>query len=118
VIALLRYLPLIIWAVLFIAALVDIIRIEPQRVRAAPKVVWILISVVPIVGPILWFTQGRERLRHRTARASVAPDDDPEFLRRLASEKEQEQRIRDLEQQLSELDVDPDDDPPKSPKTP
>ena len=117
-IALLRYLPLILWAVLFIAALVDIIRIEPHRVRAAPKAVWILISVVPIVGPILWFTQGRERLNRRGAGISVAPDDDPEFLRRLASEKEQEKRIRDLEQQLSELDVDPDDDAPKSPKTP
>lgn len=114
-IALLRYLPIVIWVALFIAAIVDIIRIEPGRVRAAPKAVWLLISVVPFAGPILWFTQGRERLRKGRSRGAVAPDDDPEFLRRLASEKEQEQRIRDLEQQLSELDVDPDDDTPKKP---
>lgn len=103
--------------VLLVAALVDVIRIEPSRVRALPKGVWaVIVVVIVIVGPILWFALGRERRRDGGGyRGPVAPDDDPEFLRRIASEKEQEQRIRDLEQQLSELDVDPDDENPKKP---
>lgn len=103
--------------ILLVAALVDVIRIEPSRVRALPKGVWaVIVVVIVIVGPILWFALGRERRRDTgRARGPVAPDDDPEFLRRIANEKEQEQRIRDLEQQLSELDVDPDDDTPKTP---
>ncbi|QEO08818.1 PLD nuclease N-terminal domain-containing protein [Protaetiibacter larvae] len=115
----LRYLPFIIVLVLLIAAIVDLIRIDPSRVRALPKPVWaLIIIVIAFVGPILWFAAGREPLEKRNhgryPSAPVAPDDDPAFLRRIAREKEQEQRIRDLEQRLSELDADPDDDAPKS----
>jgi len=114
--ALLRYLPLIIMIVLLVAALVDVIRIDPSRVRALPKGLWVVIIIlIVIIGPILWFTLGRERLEKRNAGRSgrIAPDDDPEFLRRIAEQKQQEQRIRDLEQQLSELDNDADDDTTK-----
>ncbi len=108
--ALLRFLPIIIAVVLLVAALVDIIRIDPSRVRALPKPVWaIVVIVVAIVGPIVWFFAGREPLTPRGSgrfRAPVAPDDDPEFLRKIAYDKEQEQRIRDLEKRLSELDDD------------
>ncbi len=113
--ALLRYLPLIVAVVLLVAAVVDIVRIEPQRVRALPKPLWAVIAIaIVIIGPILWFALGRERLGPRRREAPVAPDDDPEFLQRLAREKEQEQRIRDLEKRLSELDGD--DDTPKNPR--
>lgn len=114
---LLRFLPIIIMVVLLVAALVDLIRIDPSRVRALPKGLWALIILVLFfyIGPVLWFALGRERLARRPAsrRGPVAPDDDPEFLRRIANDEQQNQRIRDLEQQLSELDVDPDDDTPK-----
>jgi hypothetical protein len=36
----------------------------------------------------------------------LAPDDDPAFLRGLGKDKEQEERIRRLEQELAELDDD------------
>ncbi len=112
--ALLRYLPLIIAVVLLVAAVVDIVRIDPSRVRALPKPLWAVIAIgIIVIGPILWFALGRERLEPRRRAAPVAPDDDPEFLRRLAREKEQEQRIRDLEKRLSELDGD--DDGTKNP---
>ncbi len=111
--ALVRYLPFILELIVLVAALVDLIRIDPARVRAFPKPLWgLIIVIVPIVGGIVWFAAGREPLearghgRYRDAPA--APDDDPEFLSRLAREKEQEQRIRDLEQRLSELDDDGD----------
>ncbi|RQP10412.1 MAG: hypothetical protein EAS51_08985 [Microbacteriaceae bacterium] len=113
--ALLRYLPLIVAVVLLVAAVVDIVRIEPDRVRALPKPLWAVIAIgIVIIGPILWFALGRERLQPRPAAGPVAPDDDPEFLQRLAREKEQEQRIRDLEKRLSELDGD--DETPKNPQ--
>lgn len=117
--ALLRYLPLIVAVVLLVAAVVDIVRIDPSRVRALPKPLWAVIAIALIfVGPILWFALGRERLEPRNhgryGTVPAAPDDDPEFLRRLAREKEQEQRIRDLEKRLSELDGD--DDAPKNPQ--
>jgi len=114
--AVLRFLPLIIMIVLLVAALVDVIRIDPSRVRALPKGLWVVIIIlIVVIGPILWFTLGRERLEKRNhgRYGTVAPDDDPEFLRRIAEQEQQEQRIRDLEQQLSELDNDPDDDTTK-----
>ena len=103
--------PLIAVAVL-VLALIDLVRIENERVRALPKPLWVVIVVVlPVVGPALWFLLGRERHgRVRpAARGPVAPDDDPDFLSRLNREKQQEERIRKLEQELSELD----DDQPK-----
>lgn len=46
---------------LTIGALADIITRDPERVRHLPKLVWIiLVILVPIVGPILWFIVGHE----------------------------------------------------------
>jgi hypothetical protein len=42
-------------------------------------------------------------------RGPVAPDDDPDFLRKLGREKAMEDRIEQLERELRDLD----DDPPK-----
>jgi uncharacterized integral membrane protein len=94
--------------VLDIFALIDVILIERARVRAFPKFIWILvIAVVPLVGALLWFFVGRERSSQQ--RRTVAPDDDPAFLKNLRRDEEQDERIRRLEQELAELD----DDPPK-----
>ncbi|TPW74125.1 PLD nuclease N-terminal domain-containing protein [Schumannella soli] len=114
--------------VLAVAAIVDIARIEENRVQHLPKFVWIVISILlSIVGPLLWFLVGRERSAGRAARQAresghpvgtgslrltrvVAPDDDPDFLLQLRKEHEQEERIRKLEEKLAELD---DDSKPK-----
>jgi hypothetical protein len=93
-------------------SIVDIALIEPRRVRGLPKGGWIvLVLLLPVVGAVLWFLLGRERLTaagRYAAMGPVAPDDDPAFLRQLNKDQEQEQRIRDLEERLAELD---DDDP-------
>ena len=98
---------------MLIFAVIDLVRIENERVRALPKPAWVVIVVLlPIVGPLLWFILGRGRLgqvRSSFDTAPVAPDDDPAFLNSLGRDREQEERIRRLEQELSELD----DDPPK-----
>ena len=92
----LRLLPGIIDLVLTVVAIVDIVLIDPSRVRGLPKWAWVVISILLfIVGPLLWFIVGRERLEPRTAAAGGAshaapraPDDDPEFLGRLSREQE------------------------------
>jgi len=112
---LLRYLPFLIYAAVTIYSIVDIVLIERYRVRALPKIVWaIIVIVIPIVGAVLWFLLGRQRLSDAgtggfVRRGPAAPDDDPDFLRKLSREQEQEERIRDLEERLRQID----DDKPK-----
>ena len=92
--------------------IVDIALIDRNRVRALPKPLWVLVALIPIVGAVLWLAVGRVRSGDTAGsprRGPVAPDDDPEFLRRLNREKAMEDRIEQLEQELRDLD----DDPPK-----
>jgi hypothetical protein len=118
--ALLPYLPILVAVGLTIFTVIDIALIDPIRVKGLPKIVWIAVSIILVViGPVLWFLLGRERLEPRDAggsfgprprRGPVAPDDDPDFLGKIGRERAQEERIRDLEQQLREID---DEDKPK-----
>jgi len=100
-----------IFVCVMVFSLVDVITIHPARVRHLPKAVWAVIVVVAsILGSILWWTLGRAP---RSAIPRVlGPEDDPSFIdgveqRRL--NREQAERIRELERQLAELD----DDEPK-----
>ncbi len=87
-------------------ALVDMILIEGSRVRGVNKVAWAFIIVLlPLLGALLWFSLGRGRRGPSTAAKIVAPDDDPHFLDRI--NRESDERIRRLEQELAELDDDP-----------
>lgn len=96
--------------VLDLFAVIDLVLIEKSRVRAFPKVFWvIIILVVPFIGAILWFLVGRDWNSRGGQRRTLAPDDDPAFLRDLRRDEEQDERIRRLEQELADLD----DDPPK-----
>ena len=96
------------------------------EVRALPRFVWvILILLFPLVGPIVYFAVGRPV--PTTARAdvwrpgsgfpevnrprSVAPDDDPEFLRGL----DHAELLRRWEEDLKRREKDlrkPEDTPP------
>jgi hypothetical protein len=91
-------------------AIVDVVLTDVRRVRAIPKIVWvILIVLLPVIGAILWFAVGKERHEGGAERRTIAPDDDPSFLKNLRRDEEQDERIRRLEQELADLD----DDPPK-----
>jgi hypothetical protein len=130
-----RYLPVVLDLVLTVVAIVDIVLIDNSRVRGLPKWGWIMLSIILfLIGPLLWFFVGRERLEprnhgryaseapiHSTPRsgsgsASRAPDDDPEFLARLRREREQVQRIRELERELEERRATDDRQKPDDPK--
>jgi hypothetical protein len=84
--------------VLFVLALISVLSAE--RVRNAPRVVWVLlILLIPLLGPISYFLWGRPQaapregapIRRTKARPS-SPDDDPEFLRSMDTEQSRRDR--------------------------
>jgi hypothetical protein len=103
----------VIAAVFYVYSIVDCALFERDRVRALPKAAWVAIVIVfPMIGSVLWFFFGRGRRSAGTRNRSVAPDDDPEFLGTLGkvrkpdprAAREQEERIRQMEKDLAELD--------------
>lgn len=82
---------------LMIYSLVESIQTPRHRVRVMPKAAWMAVIVlVPIIGAGLWLGFGR--IREPRARGNQvrpgpsAPDDDPEFLRKVEFERRQQQR--------------------------
>lgn len=105
-------------AVFWVYSIVDCAVQHPSRHRGVSKPMWILIVIaLPVLGGILWFAVGRTR------RAAIprpqAPDDDPEFLGRIGDIRDQDERIRRIEEELKALDSEDDDprweNPPQRP---
>lgn len=93
--------------ILTVYTLVDCALFDRNRIRGLPRWVWIFVLIlVPVIGPLLWLFVGRGRQGKAGGRVprSMAPDDDPEFLLRLKREGEQQERIRQMEQELADLD--------------
>ncbi|MDI6097753.1 PLD nuclease N-terminal domain-containing protein [Actinoplanes sp. NEAU-A12] len=105
--------------VLLILALIS--GLSAERLRNAPRAVWILLIVLlPIAGPIAYLLWGRPVSR-RPPRRPSSPDDDPEFLRSVDSsmknptagstDRDQARRDRellaDLERELHQDDEKP-----------
>lgn len=68
-----------------------------NQIAALPKWAWILVILIfPVIGAALWFLIGRKLPGgggpKRRQTGPVAPDDDPDFLRRIAEDVEQQQR--------------------------
>ncbi|WP_407560429.1 PLD nuclease N-terminal domain-containing protein [Streptomyces sp. 184] len=101
----LRYLPFMIFLGLVIYALIDCATTKKEDAKHLPKFVWILLIVLfPLLGSIGWLLAGRNRRRSaaggsggrglglgggtgRERRSTwVAPDDNPEFLKKLGDE--------------------------------
>lgn len=105
-----RVLPFAIELILVIYCLIDLGRSDESQIRNLPRWVWVLaIIVVPIIGSLAWLLAGRpmnavprprtsyeQPPRHRT----IAPDDDPEFLRGLQRSNEHEDLLRQWEEDL------------------
>ena len=106
---------LVVLAVVVVAftiyAVIDLIMTDRSRVRALNKPLWaVIIVVIPVIGAVLWLTLGKSRRRPGGPARPLAPDDDPEFLNGIIRDRETEERIRRLEQELADLD---DDSPSK-----
>lgn len=85
---------------LTVFALADCVQTEDKKVRGLPKWAWIvLIVLLPWVGPITWLVVGKDRSvpggggRPRR-QGPLAPDEDPDFLRRLDEDIRRERRER------------------------
>ena len=84
--------------VLFVLALIS--ALSAERVRNAPRVVWVLlILLVPLLGPLAYFLWGRPLPApregtpvRRTKSRPSSPDDDPEFLRSMDTEQSRKDR--------------------------
>jgi hypothetical protein len=100
-----------------VIALIDCLSSEEYEIRALPKIVWVFIILLfSPLGGIIWFVAGRpvreqvgrrepwrpgEGFSERTRPRSVAPDDDPEFLGKLArSQRDDEELLRRWEDDL------------------
>ncbi|HEY8720733.1 PLD nuclease N-terminal domain-containing protein [Pengzhenrongella sp.] len=132
-----RYLGVLLEFGLIIFCLIECIQAPSARVRNLPTWAWILLILfVPIVGPIAWLVAGRptsasggRSVSWRSTETAgfpeyerpVAPDDDREFIARLAASDssdrellakweadlhEREAKLRDGEQKPAD---DPDD---------
>ncbi|KJL44961.1 PLDc N-terminal domain-containing protein [Microbacterium trichothecenolyticum] len=101
----------------WVFTIVDCAVQPPTRHRGVSKPIWILIVVLlPVLGGLLWLIVGRGRASAVAARR--APDDDPEFLGRIGTISDQDERIRRLEEELAQLDAEGEDprfNPPGGP---
>ncbi|NRG41467.1 hypothetical protein GTU73_16020 [Rathayibacter sp. VKM Ac-2804] len=98
-------------AVFTVYTVIDVALSNRHAVRAIPKWSWVLVVLLlPIIGAGLWFWIGRPRKQRSDDRRFTAPDDDPDFLGTLRrerdpeKEREQAERIAQLERDLADLD--------------
>lgn len=114
---------LIVLAVIVVVwALVEILQADPAQVRRLPRWAWAVLAIFPIAvpfGALAWFFLGRPKVsvgtpgrsahpaaglslpRRQRYVARPAPDDDPEFLRKLNDEAEHRRMLRRLEEDLN-----------------
>lgn len=108
---------LLVAALFWVFTIVDCALQPPTRHRGVSKPIWLLIVVViPVLGGILWLAVGR--VRKSATRIYQAPDDDPEFLGRIGSLSDQDERIRKLEEELALLDSEAEDPRYQAPPAP
>lgn len=94
--------PLALIALAFwVVSFVDCAMQPPTRHRGASKRVWVLVTIIPVIGGLLWWTIGRART-HQIPRGTqpYAPDDAPDSAASSADD-----RIRKLEEELALLDM-------------
>lgn len=95
--------------VVFVYGLIDVIRTDPRQTKGISKPAWIVVQIVlPVIGAILWFLIGRPRDTARTRTSyshTLAPDDDPDFLRNLESRRRNQAEAARLKKLKDELDA-------------
>lgn len=82
------------WVVLTVFTTVFAASAKGNEVRVLAKWLWLLIILfVPVLGALLYLVIGRPSGTQPTKQ--VAPDDDPDFLRRLAERLKDEEKGED-----------------------
>jgi len=94
---------------IYVYGLVDVIRTDGRLTRGISKTAWILVvAFLPLVGAALWFILGRPRGRPAPEQSyshPTAPDDDPDFLRRLEQRRRHQAEADRLKRLKEELDA-------------
>ena len=90
-------------------ALIDCVLTPSARVRSLPKAVWLIVIVlIPGLGGLAWLIFGRATTSGGGPFAGrsqpAAPDDDPEFLRRLGDQTWSQRMKRKRDRTDSGLD--------------
>lgn len=82
-----RVLAVLIAIALVVYALIEVAWADPNRIRLMPRWLWVFVIVcLPVAGAVFWLVAGRPagpQSPHGGGRQPMAPDDDPDFLRRL-----------------------------------
>lgn len=81
---------------LAVYAVLDVLRSRDEEIAVFGRTTWVVISVVlPVIGPVLWITVGRQRAEGGGGGGGggrppgpLGPDDDPSFLRDLGGRRE------------------------------
>ncbi|ANJ25676.1 PLDc N-terminal domain-containing protein [Agromyces aureus] len=108
----------IVAVIFWVYAIADCAFFDRSRIRGVSRGWWLAIIVLlPVIGGILWFLIGRGRAWRGRSGKTVAPDDDPEFLRGLKADADQDERIRRLEQELADLDGADSEQDPRDPRS-
>lgn len=99
-------------------ALIEAIQADSRAIRVLPKAIWVVIIIFVPFGALAWFIFGRPKVAAGAPKPGLAPrpgprpgrpapqqqaprlapDDDPEFLRRLSQQAEQQRKLRLLEE--------------------
>lgn len=92
----------------WVYSVIDCSLTDARRARGIPKGAWVIVIIVlNVIGGALWFILGKDRSGDRGgSRLDLAPDDNPSFLHSIAADAEQEERIRQLEKEIADLDDD------------
>lgn len=95
--------------VVFVYGLIDVIRTDARQTKGISKPAWIVVQIVlPVIGAILWFLIGRPRgtaPARATYSHTIAPDDDPDFLRNLELRRRNQAEADRLKKLKAELDA-------------
>lgn len=83
-----RVVIIVVLALLTIYAIVEVAQADSSRVRNMPRWLWAAaIICLPALGACAWFLFGRPLPQRPAPKRPIAPDDDPDFLRRLRPPK-------------------------------
>ncbi|MER6348307.1 PLD nuclease N-terminal domain-containing protein [Streptomyces sp. NPDC001595] len=98
----LRVLMFVVPLALSVYAFIDCISTDERDIRHMPKPLWaILVLLFPLVGSVSWLIAGKRRspaaegwsgVRANRSRQWVAPDDNPEFLKSLDKDPDEDER--------------------------